>query len=110
MPETYKSVGTIVNTIAGVTVYTGVTFTNSTALVNSINIANGATASANSFSVELLKGGITGHYIIFGAQLPLGASIQIVDNTLVMERNDTLRFTAGFTLPAHVIVSAMEIT
>lgn len=110
MPETYKSFGTIANTIAGVTLYSGVTLTGGYALVNSVNVANGATASSNTFTVELLKGGITAHYIIFGAVLPVGSSIQILDNTLVMERNDTLRFTAGNTLPAHIIVSSLEIT
>lgn len=110
MPETYKSFGTIINTIAGTTIYPGITFTGSSALVNSINVANGATALSNTFTVELLKGGVTAHYIIFGAQLPLNSAVQILDNTLVMERNDTLRFAAGTTLPTHTIVSVMEIT
>lgn len=110
MPETYKSTATSLNTIAATSIYSGVTAAGGYALVNSINIANGATASSNTFSAELLKGGITAYYIIFGAQLPVGSSIQILDNTLVMERNDTLRFTAGNTLPAHIIVSSLEIT
>lgn len=111
MPETYKSIGTIVGTTAATSIYAGVTaVTGGYALVNSINIANGSTAFSNLATVELLKGGLTAHFIILGAQLPIGSSLQILDNTLVMERNDTLRFTAGYTFPTHIVVSSLEIT
>lgn len=111
MPETYRSIGTIIGTTAATSIYSGVTaVTGGYALVNSINIANGSTAFSNLATVELLKGGVTAHYVIFGAQLPIGSSLQVLDNTLIMERNDTLRYTAGFTAPTHVIVSTLEIT
>lgn len=110
MPETYKSIGTIIGTTGATSIYSGVTLTGGYALVNSINIANGSTSFSNLATVELLKGGVTAHFIILGAQLPVGSSLQVLDNTLVMERNDTLRFTAGYTYPTHIVVSSLEIT
>lgn len=110
MPETYKSIATSVGTTAATSIYSGVTVTGGYALVNSINIANGSTQFANLASVELLKGGNTAFFLINAAQLPVGSSLQILDNTLVMERNDTLRYTAGYTFLSHVIVSSLEIT
>jgi hypothetical protein len=111
MPETYKVVGTNIGTTAATNIYLGVTsVTGGYALVNSINVANGSTGLANIFSVELLKGGSTAFFVINNATLPTGASIQILDNTLVLERNDNLRCTAGYTFGVHVLVSSLEIT
>jgi hypothetical protein len=110
MPETYKSIATTIGTTAATSIYAGVTVAGGYALVNSINVANGSTGFSNLFAVELLKGGSTAFFLINGAPLPIGSSIQILDNTLVMERNDTLRLTAGSTSSTHVIVSSLEIT
>lgn len=110
MPETYKSIATSLGTTAATSIYAGVTATGGYALVNSINIANGSTLFSNIGTVELLKGGNTAFFLINAAQLPIGTSLQILDNTLVMERNDTLRYTAGYTYSTHIIVSSLEIT
>jgi len=106
MPETYRSILTNLGTTAATTIYSG---TSGSALVNSINIANGSTAFSNLAAVEVVRGS-TGYYLILGAQLPIGSALQILDNTLVMQANDTLRCTAGFTYPTSIIVSTLEIT
>ena len=107
MPETYKSFGTIIGSTAGTIIYSG---TSGYALVNSINIANGSTALGNAATVEVLKGGVTAYLLINSAVLPVNASLQILDNTLVLQQNDTLRFTAGYTYSVHTMVSVLEIT
>ena len=106
MPETYKSFGTIIGSTAATSVYSGVS---GTALVNSINISNGSTASGNLVTVELLKGS-TAYSIITGAALPVGSSLQVLDSTLILENSNTLRCTSGYTASVNVIVSVLEIT
>ena len=106
MPDTYKSFGTIIGTTAATTIYSGVT---GTALVNSINISNVNTSLTNLGTVELLKGS-TAYSIITSVTLPVGSSLQVLDAPMVLESNNTLRYTAGYTYGTHVIVSVMEIT
>lgn len=106
MPETYKSIGTIVGSTAATTIYSGVT---GTAIVNSINVSNATTSFVNLVTVEMLKGS-TAYSIITAATLPVGSSLQVLDAPLVLESNNTLRYTSGFTYSTHVIVSVMEIT
>jgi hypothetical protein len=106
MPETYKSFGTIIGTTAATTIYSGVT---GTALVNSINISNVNTSLTNLGTVQLLKGS-TAYSIITSVTLPVGSSLQVLDAPMVLESNNTLRYTAGYTYGTHVIVSVMEIT
>lgn len=110
MPETYKSVGTTIGSTAATSIYSGVTASGGYALVNSINIANGSTQYSNLASVEILKGGVTAYFLINAANIPVGASLQILDNTLVMQTSDTLRLTAGYTYSIHCVVSSLEIT
>lgn len=62
MPETYKSVGTIVGVTAATTVYNGVV---GTALVNSINISNTDVNNTNYVTLELIKGA-TAYSLITG--------------------------------------------
>jgi hypothetical protein len=57
----------------------------------------------------MLKGS-TAYSIITAATLPVGSSLQVLDAPLVLESNNTLRYTSGFTYSTHVIVSLMEIT
>ena len=106
MPDTYKSFGTIIGTTAATTIYSGVT---GTALVNSINISNVNTSLTNLGTVQLLKGS-TAYSIITSVTLPVGSSLQVLDAPMVLESNNTLRYTAGYTYGTHVIVSVMEIT
>ena len=106
MPEAYKSFGTIIGTTAATTIYSGVT---GTALVNSINISNVNTSLTNLGTVQLLKGS-TAYSIITSVTLPVGSSLQVLDTPMVLESNNTLRYTAGYTYGTHVIVSVMEIT
>jgi hypothetical protein len=106
MPEAYKSFGTIIGTTAATTIYSGVT---GTALVNSINISNVNTSLTNLGTVQLLKGS-TAYSIITSVTLPVGSSLQVLDAPMVLESNNTLRYTAGYTYGTHVIVSVMEIT
>ena len=106
MPETYKSIGTILGTTAATSIYSGVT---GTALVNSINVSNASTSFVNTVTVEMLKGS-TAYSILTSATLPVGSSLQVLDAPLVLESNNTLRCTMGSTYSTHVIVSLMEIT
>lgn len=106
MPETYKSIGTILGTTAATSIYSGVT---GTALVNSINVSNASTSFVNTVTVEMLKGS-TAYSILTSATLPVGSSLQVLDAPLVLESNNTLRCTMGSTFSTHVIVSLMEIT
>lgn len=106
MPETYKTVGTIVGSTAATTIYNGVT---GTALVNSIIISNTDVNNGNYATVELLKGS-TYYSIITGAQVPVRTSFQVLDSTLALESGNQLRYTAGYTFSTHIIVSVMEIT
>jgi hypothetical protein len=106
MPETYKSVGTIVGVTAATTVYNGVV---GTALVNSINISNTDVNNTNYVTLELIKGA-TAYSLITGAQLPSRTSFQALDAPLALESGNTLRYTSGYTFGTHVVVSVMEIT
>lgn len=109
MPETYKSQLTIIGSTAATIIYSGVTATGAYALVNSINISNINTSYGNLATVELVRGS-TGYSIITAASLPVQASLQVLDSPLVVQEDDTLQITAGYTYGIHVIVSALEIT
>jgi len=109
MPENYKSQLTIIGSTAATTIYDGVTVTGGYALVNSINISNTNTSYGNLATVEIVRGS-TGYSIITAASIPVQASLQVLDSPLVVQEDDILRLTAGYTYGIDVIVSALEIT
>ena len=110
MAETYKSQGTTIANTTATTIYTAPSAPGTYALVNSINIANASTTGSNVVSVEILKSGTTPYYLINGAQIPVGTSLQLLDSTLVLQNTDTLRLTSGYAFGIHSVVSVLEIT
>ena len=106
MPETYKSFGTILGSTAATTIYSGVT---GVAIVNSINCSNASTTTANTITVEVLKG-VTAYSLITRGSIPTSTAFQVLDSPVVLESNNTLRATAGVTTAVHILVSVLEIT
>jgi hypothetical protein len=106
MPETYKSYLNIVGVTSATTIFSGIS---GTSIVNSINVANESVSSSNYITLDLVRG-LTGYSIITGALVPPRTSFQAVDAPLILEQNDTLRATAGFTFGLDIIVSMMQIT
>lgn len=105
MPETYKSVGTILGTTAATTIYSGVT---GTAIVNSVYFSNMGTGGV-SVTLELVKGS-TAYTIISNGTIPVYSAFQPIDSPIVLESNNTLRATASSTNSIHSIVSILEVT
>jgi len=106
MAEAYKSFGTNLGTTAATSIYSGVA---GTAIVNSINCSNIDIYRPSTITVEMVKGS-TGYSIITNANLPIAASLQVLDAPIVLESGNTLRATAGTTGDVDVIVSVLEIT
>ena len=105
MPETYKSVGTILGTTAATTIYSGVT---GTAIVNSVYFSNIGTGGV-AVSLELVKGS-TAYTIINNGTIPIYSAFQPIDSPIILESNNTLRATASATNSIHSIVSILEVT
>lgn len=105
MPETYKSVGTILGTTAATTIYSGVT---GTAIVNSVYFSNIGTGGV-SVTLELVKGS-TAYTIISNGTIPVYSAFQPIDSPIVLDSNNTLRATASATNSIHSIVSILEVT
>jgi hypothetical protein len=106
MPETYKSFGTIFGSTATTTIYSGVT---GTAIVNSINFANGSLLAGNPVTLEVVKGS-TAFLLLYQVPVPLNTTLQGLDSPIVLESNNTLRASMGLTYPMHVFVSVLEVT
>lgn len=106
MPETYKSFGTIFGSTATTTIYSGVT---GTAIVNSINFANGSLLAGNAVTLEVVKGS-TAFLLLYQVPVPLNTTLQGLDSPIVLESNNTLRASMGLTYPMHAFVSVLEVT
>lgn len=106
MPETYKSFGTILGTTAATTIYSGVT---GTAIVNSVTLSNVSSAGGVQVTLEAVKGS-TAYSLITRAAVPVSTTFQAIDSPIVLESNNSLRATAGFTGYVHAFVSVLEIT
>lgn len=106
MPETYKSFGTIFGSTAATTIYSGVS---GTAIVNSINFANGNTLTGVPVTLEVVKGS-TAFLLLYQVPVPLNTTLQALDSPIVLENSNTLRATMGFTNAMHAFVSVLEIT
>ena len=106
MPETYKSIGTIIGSTANTTIYYGVT---GTAIVNSVIFSNVGPTTGIPVTLEAIKGS-TAYSIITGAVVPLNTSFQALDAPIVLESNNTLRARVSDSPNIHVFVSVLEIT
>lgn len=106
MPETYKSFGTILGTTAATTIYSGCS---GTAIVNSVNLSNIQSGGGVLVTVEAVKGS-TAYSLITNAAIPVSTTLQALDAPVVLEANNTLRATAGYTGYIHAFVSVLEIT
>lgn len=106
MPETYKSFGTILGSTAPTSIYSGVS---GIAIVNSINCSNVSTSTANTITIEILKGS-TAYSLITSGAIPTSTAFQVLDSPIVLENSNTLRATAGVTTAVHILVSVLEIT
>lgn len=106
MPETYKSIGTLLNTSGSTTIYNGVV---GTAIVNSVNFSNVNSANGTTVTLEIVKGS-TGYSLLTGGVVPVGSTLQVLDAPIVLESGNTLRATPGATGFLHALVSLMEIT
>jgi hypothetical protein len=106
MPETYKSFATILGSTAATIIYSG---SSGTGIVNSINCSNASTSTANTITIEILKGS-TAYSLITSGAVPTSTAFQVLDSPVILETNDTLQATAGFTAPIHILVSVLEIT
>lgn len=106
MPETYKSFGTILGTTAATTIYPG---TSGTAIVNSVTLSNISSSGGVAVTLEAVKGS-TAYSLITRASVPISTTFQAIDSPVVLETNNTLRATAGFTGYIHAFVSVLEIT
>lgn len=105
MPETYKSIGTILGTTAATTIYSGVT---GTAIVNSVYFSNIGTGGV-SVTLNIVKGS-TAYTLISNGTIPVYSAFQPIDSPIVLESNNTLRATASNTNSIHAFVSVLEIT
>ena len=105
MPETYKSIGTILGTTAATTIYSGVT---GTAIVNSVYFSNIGTAGV-AVTLEVVKGS-TAFTIISNGTIPVFSAFQPIDSPIVLESSNTLRATANATNSTHAFVSVLEVT
>jgi hypothetical protein len=106
MPETYKSVGTYLNTAGANTIYSGVA---GTAIVNSVNFSNVNSANGTTVTLEVVKGS-TGYSLITNGSVPVTTTLQALDTPIVLEAGNTLRATPGITGYIHAFVSVLEIT
>jgi hypothetical protein len=106
MPETYKSFGTILGTTAATTIYAG---TSGTAIVNSVTLSNISTSGGVAVTLEAVKGS-TAYSLITRASVPVSTTFQAIDTPIVLEANNTLMATAGYTGYIHAFVSVLEIT
>jgi hypothetical protein len=107
MPETYKSVGTYLNTVGTNTIYNGVG--SGTAIVNSVNFSNVNSANGTTVTLEVVKGS-TGYSLITNGSVPVTTTLQALDTPIVLEAGNTLRATPGITGYIHAFVSVLEIT
>jgi hypothetical protein len=107
MPETYKSFGTILGTTAATTIYAGIS--SGTAIVNSVNLSNIQAGGGVLVTLEAVKGS-TAYSLITNASVPVSTTLQALDAPVVLEANNTLRATAGYTGYIHAFVSVLEIT
>lgn len=106
MPETYKSFGTILGTTAATTIYSG---SSGTSIVNSVNFSNINSGGGCLITLEAVKGS-TAYSLITRAAVPTSTSLQALDSPIILETNDYLRATAGYTGYIHAFVSVLEIT
>jgi len=106
MPETYKSFGTVLGTTAATTIYAG---SSGTAIVNNVNFSNISPLGGVEITLEVLKGS-SAFSLITKAPVPIATTFQALDSPIVLEANNTLRATAGFTGYIHAFVSVLEIT
>ena len=106
MPEIYKSFGTILGSTAQTSIYSGVS---GIGIVSSINCSNASTTTANTITIEILKGS-TAYSLITSAAIPTSTAFQVLDSPIVLENSNTLRATAGITSAVHILVSVLEIT
>ncbi len=106
MPESYKSVGTYLDTAGTNTIYSGV---NGTAIVNSVNFSNTNSANGTTVTLEVVKGS-TGYSLITNASVPVTTTLQALDSPIILESGNTLRATPGTTGYIHAFVSVLEIT
>lgn len=106
MPEIYKSFGTILGSTAPTSIYSGVS---GIGIVNSINCSNASTSTANTITIEILKGS-TAYSLITSGAIPTSTTFQVLDSPIVLENSNTLRATAGATTAIHILVSVLEIT
>jgi hypothetical protein len=105
MPETYKSIGTILGSTAATTIYSGVT---GTAIVNSVYFSNIGTGGV-SVTLNVVKGS-TSYTLISNGTIPVYSAFQPIDSPIVLESNNTLRATASNSSSIHAFVSILEIT
>jgi len=107
MPETYKSFGTVHGTTAATIVYPGLC--SGTAIINSVNLSNIQSGGGVLATVDVVKGA-TAYSIITNASIPTSTTLQALDAPIVLEANNVLRVTAGYTGYVHTFVSVLEIT
>lgn len=105
MPETYKSIGTILGSTAATTIYSGVT---GTAIVNSVYFSNIGTGGI-AVTLEIVKGS-TAYTLINNGTVPVYSSFQPIDSPIVLESNNSLRATVSTTNSTHAFVSVLEVT
>jgi hypothetical protein len=106
MADTYKSQATKLTSTNNTTVYSGVA---GKAIVNSINISNVDLYNPVNVNIFLVKSS-TSYSIISNVQIPVGASLQVLDAPLVCDSSDTITATASIANDLEIIVSVLEIT
>jgi hypothetical protein len=106
MAETYKSFATILGTTAATTIYSG---SSGTAIINNVNFSNISPLGGVEITLEVVKGS-TAYSLITKAPIPIATTFQALDTPVVLESNDTLQATAGYTGYVHAFVSVLEIT
>ena len=106
MPETYKSIGTILGSTASTTIYAGVS---GTALVNGVVFSNINESSGTTVTLNLVKGS-TSYSLLTNGDVPIKSSLQALDAPIVLENSNTLTATAGNSGFLHAVVSVLEIT
>jgi hypothetical protein len=109
MPETYKSYGTKLTTANETIVYSA---GNTTAIVNSIHVANYDASNSSAVTLRLWKDttNTDSYYICKTVAVPIQSTYQALDTPIPLESGDTLRATAANANRLDVIVSVLEIT
>jgi hypothetical protein len=106
MPETYKSIGTILGNTGSTTIYSGIS---GTAIVNSVVFSNINVSFGTTVTLNIVKG-LTSYSLLTAGDVPNKCSLQALDAPIVLDNSNTLTAIPGNTGFLHVLVSVLEIT